>query len=326
MKIPFKFQEIQNLDQTKYTTKFKSTIKKIKAKSNSPETAVEVFINQEHEFSDGSTGPFMLIGNLAGPWKKYAKDKIKANKKMTMVGKGYVTKDDSGNEIFTFMKLKGSAKINKFEKEAKKVLRAAKLKLNLVDNIVNGAPVDETQDSAEDSTAEEPTVNKDKELIPIIKNLMQTVATGFKEKIKKEVVPAIKGQTAKEEHLQETETLRDKIDELIEAADELSDAVRAKIDENLNKITGMIPSLDKIYDKLTNLIGIEEEEEEDDDIEEAMPENPNDSFINDILEMMSSKVDEYEGKLTDVEKSLQEMAKAAKDAIPSGDDLLKSLF
>lgn len=137
MRISFKFQEIDNLDHATYVSKFKAAVKKLKAQVNSPKTAVEVFIKQEHQFSNGATAPLVIFGKLASPWKEWAKDTIKANKKMTILGKGYVETDQLANTTFKFIQLKGDAKIDKIKKAAKTLLKAVKLELALVESIQN---------------------------------------------------------------------------------------------------------------------------------------------------------------------------------------------
>ncbi len=152
MKIPFKFQEIDSLDYNVYKTKFKAATKKLKAKSNSPETAVEVFLNQEFEFAGGTKEAFILMGKMAGPWKKWVKDSVKANKKMTMIGRGYVETDDAGNDVFKFVKLRGAAKIDKVQKAAKALLRASKIGLSLVESLED-APISQEEDEFLDDLA-----------------------------------------------------------------------------------------------------------------------------------------------------------------------------
>lgn len=135
MKMPFKFNEIDSLDYTTYKNKFNAAIKKLKAKATSSETAVEIFIHQEFNFAEENVQPLILIGKFNGPWKKWVKDSVKANKKMTIIGSGFVEKDDSGSEVFKFARLRGNAKVNKVTKAAKQILNKAKLALTEVESL-----------------------------------------------------------------------------------------------------------------------------------------------------------------------------------------------
>jgi hypothetical protein len=146
MKIPFKFQEIDNLDHATYLNKFKAALKKLKPKANTPETAVTLFINQEFEFAGGVTEALIIAGNANGPWKKWIKDSIKANKKMTIVGKGYVATDEAGNDVLKFARLQGNAKLDKVQKAAKALLRKAKMTLAEVDSLTDKVVSQEDQD------------------------------------------------------------------------------------------------------------------------------------------------------------------------------------
>lgn len=183
MKIPFKFQEIDNLDHATYINKFKAALKKLKPKANSPETAVTVFINQEFEFAGGVTEAFILAGNASGPWKKWIKDAVKANKKMTIIGKGYVATDDAGSDVLKFERLKGNAKIDKVKKAAKALLKKAKVDLAEVASLTQELVSQEEDDfmsnlageNKENPKTEEKTDDK-ADKIEEAKVLIQTIA------------------------------------------------------------------------------------------------------------------------------------------------------
>lgn len=269
MKITFKFKDIDTLDQGSYKTQFKSAIKKIKLKANTPDTATDVFVNQEHNFSDG-VGPLVIIGKLSGPWKKWALDIVKKNKNKTLIGKGYVNSDDPNNENFTFVKAKGNAKIDKIKKDAKALLKVAKIALDLVesidgvvvneeDELTKGNSEEASETSEASATDEQASVNKepnkDKEALPVIKKLMKEIAGSFKKEVKSTIVPAIKQNKATDEHLSIIEAIENQINELSEIVESTSDAFQEKLKAKVSQIWGLLPLVEKVKAKLLERLG-----------------------------------------------------------------------
>lgn len=107
------------------------------------------FINLEHSFSDGSTGPLFVFGKL-NAFKAEMKDTIAKNAVACVRGLCYVEYDDKKMPTLVFCPVKGKAlkKETLVEKAMKKVFTPAYAKFKV------GAEIDEKAAEAEEAAAE----------------------------------------------------------------------------------------------------------------------------------------------------------------------------
>ena len=180
-----------------------------------------------------------------------------------------------------------------------------------------------------------------------LKPLMQGIVATFKEKVQKIIVPAIKSNQPAQEHVEEAESLTDKIEEMQDLFESLSDTVKEKLNDKVQQILGLVPNLDKIKNKLTDMLGLgeEEDEEEEEDVvgEEAeensnsgpaaattatdtTAENPNERYFVEMLEKMEKRMKALHSNMDSVETNIKNAAKEVKSAIASGAELLSELF
>ena len=206
--------------------------------------------------------------------------------------------------------------------------------------------VDGTTEEEEDEEEEEE-VQDDASIFSELKPLMQGIVATFKEKVQKIIVPAIKSNQPAQEHVEEAESLTDKIEEMQDLFESLSDTVKEKLNDKVQQILGLVPNLDKIKNKLTDMLGLgeEEDEEEEEDVvgEEAeensnsgpaaattatdtTAENPNERYFVEMLEKMEKRMKALHSNMDSVETNIKNAAKEVKSAIASGAELLSELF
>jgi hypothetical protein len=198
----------------------------------------------------------------------------------------------------------------------------------------------------EEEEEEEEEVQDDATIFSQLKPLMQGIVAVFKEKVQKVIVPAIKGNQPAQEHMDDAESLTDQIEEMQDLFESLSDTVKEKLNDKVQQILGLVPNLDKIKNKLADMLGLaEEEEDEEVDGEEAggeetsntspaaattatdtTAENPNESYFIEMLEKMEKRMNSLHSNMDSVENSIKNAAKEVKSAIASGAELLSELF
>ena len=131
--------------------------------ANSPETAVSVFVKRNHQFACGATHPFILVCKMTPDWNKQVKTELKGDKKLLIAGKGYY---DEGTATVQVTPSKGTAKIDKVNKEAKSLFKKAKLAFALASGVVQPKDENEEQEepkvssSAPESTTDQPQEDK----------------------------------------------------------------------------------------------------------------------------------------------------------------------
>jgi len=149
MKTKLKIADIDKLTQAAYEKEFKRLSKAAFTQANSEDTAVTLYVKREHKFACGAQGPLMLIAKLDAQWKKQAKEDLKGDKKMVMIAKAFVQEGESGATL-EVSPIKGNAPLAKIAKEAKAILKKAKLTLN---EFVAGAAAPEASARTEEEGA-----------------------------------------------------------------------------------------------------------------------------------------------------------------------------
>lgn len=149
MKTKLKIADIDKLTQAAYEKEFKRLSKAAFTQANSEDTAVTLYVKREHKFACGAQGPLMLIAKLDAQWKKQAKEDLKGDKKMVMIAKAFVQEGESGATL-EVSPIKGNAPLAKIAKEAKAILKKAKLTLN---EFVAGAAAPEASATTEEEGA-----------------------------------------------------------------------------------------------------------------------------------------------------------------------------
>lgn len=129
MKTKLKAADLSKLTQAAYEKEFKRLSKAAFTQANSEDTAVTLYVKREHKFACGATGPLMLVAKLDAQWKKQAKEDLKGDKKMVMIAKAFVQESENGATL-EVSPIKGNAPLAKIAKEAKAILKKAKLTLN----------------------------------------------------------------------------------------------------------------------------------------------------------------------------------------------------
>ncbi|WBM74956.1 hypothetical protein [Saprospira grandis] len=129
MKTKLKVGVLSELTKAAYEKEFKRLSKAAFTQANSEDTAVTLYVKREHKFACGATGPLMLIAKLDAQWKKQAKEDLKGDKKMVMIAKAFVQEGENGATL-EVSPIKGNAPLAKIAKEAKAILKKAKLTLN----------------------------------------------------------------------------------------------------------------------------------------------------------------------------------------------------
>jgi len=115
-------------------------------------------------------------------WKKWAKDQLKGNKKMLLSGTAYLKLETSGLNTLMITPQKGTAKLDKIAKQAKGLLKRAKVQLALATPTPNEEP-QEVSSSSQETTDN---TNAPKQALTTAqKTQMDTNVQKFKEHISK---------------------------------------------------------------------------------------------------------------------------------------------
>ena len=161
MKTKLKAVNFAEITQVEFLKEFKRLSKAAFTQANSEDTAVTLYVKRQHKFACGAEGPFVLIANLDAQWKKQAKEDLKGDKKMIMIAKAFVKEGENGATL-EVSPIKGNAPLAKIAKEAKVLLKKAKLTLNAFGGAAAAATeLTDTAEAAEkqketEETTEEP--------------------------------------------------------------------------------------------------------------------------------------------------------------------------
>lgn len=226
-----------------------------------------VMFIQDHKFSDGKKALAMVVFKKPKEVKtsfKALKSEGIATPKMAG-GNCKIEKGENGPEFKYDIKM-GGLKAEKIEVKGKAIFESL---LGIIPKFVSDLFIDE--ESKETNDQEEPSrdkTNKDGQLNQI-KRLIKEVAINFKDKIKVEVVAAIKDKTADLAHLESTEQLINKIQDVMQLAKDSSDDILTVVQTQVAQIQALLPQLEKVKSALDQLLEsseeTEEEEEDDDD-------------------------------------------------------------
>ena len=169
-----------------------------------------------------------------------------------------------------------------------------------------------------------------------VKNLMKTIGDTFKQTVQTVIVPAVKNNTANAEHLTQIETLIRQINELQQKAGQLAAAAKALIDANLQKILSLLANLETLKQRIsanvsnpaqsTNPTPINNRERVPAERINALPENPNQNFIEELLNNMESRIADLNSNVDGIEQNISNAARSAANAVASGAQLVSQLF
>jgi methyl-accepting chemotaxis protein len=161
-----------------------------------------------------------------------------------------------------------------------------------------------------------------------VKNLLKEIADKFKQSIQAVVVPAIKNNSANNKQKEQVETLIQKINELKQKVTELSEAAKASIDANFQKILGLLPNLEKIKEKINSIISSSSNSRQRVSPERinALPENPNQHFIEELLNNMEQRIGDLNTTVDGIENSISNTARTVGNNIARGAQLVGQLF
>ncbi|WCL81810.1 hypothetical protein PPO43_01700 [Saprospira sp. CCB-QB6] len=156
MKTKIDFSKIAELTKPAYEKEFKRLSKAAFTQANSEDTAVTFYVKRQHKFACGAEGPLMLIAKLDAKWKKQAKEDLKGDKKMIMIAKAFVKEGENGATL-EVSPMKGNAPLAKIAKEAKAMLKKAKLTLSEFTASAASAELTDAAETAEEQPQTEET-------------------------------------------------------------------------------------------------------------------------------------------------------------------------
>jgi hypothetical protein len=287
--------------------------------------------------------PFKKETEMKLEMKRLKKDKLHLLKKS---GGGTISVENDGPEglkakvelklgglVPELLQMKGEALFDKI-KATFEVLIAADAEME---------PAESTTDSSTESTNTEEqntkSPNNDAEIFNKIKVLMPEIAGIFKDKVMSEIVPAIKKNQVDKEYLNVVESLDDKIEDLEELFNQLSDNIKVKINDKIQPMLGLIPTIGKIKNRLIDLL-IPEAEEANENSEEDDDFNIDLNMEDDVIDLLSFDKDkvflqfqkflkENEAKLDNasvkVDGLFEDLSDIPPIKLPSGKDLLSTL-
>jgi hypothetical protein len=161
-----------------------------------------------------------------------------------------------------------------------------------------------------------------------VKNLMKAISDTFKSAIQSTIVPALKNNSSTAEHLTQVDALIRQISEFQQKVNQLSDAAKASIDANLQKILGLLPNLEKIKEKINSIISSSSNSRQRVSPERinALPENPNQHFIEELLNNMEQRIGDLNTTVDGIENSISNTARTVGNNIARGAQLVGQLF
>jgi hypothetical protein len=227
-----------------------------------------LFIN-DHKFSDGKKALAMMIFKKPKEVKDSFKElKSKGTPSPKMAGGScQLVKGENGPEFKYDIKL-GGLKSEKIEAKGKSIFKSL---IGIIPQFVEDMALiaqtaaiededmmEENMDhdsSGDDDGGDNASADDQASQLNQLKTMIKDVAAQFKEKVKAVVVPAIKDKTAKEEHLNITEVVKDKIEEMKALVEESSAEVQDRVKAHVDKILALAPQLEKVKTALERLLG-----------------------------------------------------------------------
>ncbi len=280
--------------------------------------------------------PFKKEAEMKLEMKRLKKDKLHLLKKS---GGGTISVENDGPEgliakvelqlggLFPeLLQMKGEALFDKI-KATFEVLIAEDAEMETADTDDAGGESTNT----EEQNAKSP--NNDAEIFNKIKALMPEIAGIFKDKVMSEIVPAIKNNQVDKEYLNVVELLDDKIEDLEELFNQLSDNIKVKINDKIQPMLGLIPTIGKIKNRLIDLLIPEAEEadfdseEDDDDAEEdyGLLSFDKDKAFLEFQKFLNENETKLDKASVKVDVLIEDSSNIPPIKLPSGKDLLSAL-
>ena len=123
---------------------------------------------------------------------------------------------------------------------------------NLPEDSLDDVAVDESPEEAESAEPETEEADNNTSLITEINSLTSRIGTLFRDRIQP-IANAIRGNSATQEHLQQTEETSELIDSLKEKFESAGEEVKRQVNDSVNRILNLVPNLDRIKTALRNL-------------------------------------------------------------------------
>jgi hypothetical protein len=123
---------------------------------------------------------------------------------------------------------------------------------NLPEDSLDDVAVDESPEVTESAEPETEQADNNASLITEINGLTSRIGTLFRDRIQP-IANAIRGNSATQEHLQQTEETSELIDSLKEKFESAGEEVKRQVNDSVNRILNLIPNLDRIKTALRNL-------------------------------------------------------------------------
>jgi hypothetical protein len=123
---------------------------------------------------------------------------------------------------------------------------------NLPEDSLDDVAVDESPEEAESAEPETEEADNNTSLITEINSLTSRIGTLFRDRIQP-IANEIRGNSATQEHLQQTEETSELIDSLKEKFESAGEEVKRQVNDSVNRILNLVPNLDRIKTALRNL-------------------------------------------------------------------------
>jgi HPt (histidine-containing phosphotransfer) domain-containing protein len=117
-----------------------------------------------------------------------------------------------------------------------------------------------------------------------VKNLMKAISDTFKSAIQSTIVPALKNNSSTAEHLTQVDALIRQIYEFQQKVNQLSDAAKASIDANLQKILGLLSNLETIKQRIQSIVAAGSNSSNTSPNAEQSNNNRTDAILEEILQ------------------------------------------